>query len=195
VDGNQFDEFVRRALEDASRRGVLRRGLGAVVASAAAAWGLRTVDSAAAKKKKRKKAKKKGVPKRAPTVPPGCPAGTQSCGAACCPAGQVCGNPATGACVTGQGTCAAGADTCGGGTLITCDGNPTCVCAQATDGTTRCAITIAEIARDDCGGCATDADCRAAFPNVVGAFCVKDAKGPVCLCDPGQNLCAAPCPS
>lgn len=121
-----------------------------------------------------------------------CPA-ERACGTVCCPAGQRCGAPGSGTCVAGQGTCAAGASSCGSDNFIFCNGQATCVCVRATDGTTRCATPIEGITESDCGLCTTDADCALQFPAIVGAICASNATAP-CSCPAGKNLCTAPCP-
>lgn len=202
MDADRFDALVRSIPVLASRRAALKGVLGTGAASVMAYFGATAAD---AKKHRRKKKKKKkcqtGTQKCAGVC---CPVGSciggsccptdQTCGAVCCPAGQRCGDPATGACVAGQGTCAAGADSCATNNFIFCNNNALCVCAQATDGTTRCATPIATITVADCGLCSSDADCRLRFPNIVGTFCAANATN-VCGCPAGQNLCTAPCPT
>jgi hypothetical protein len=60
-------------------------------------------------------------------------------------------------------------------------------------GNTRCTLGITD-PENDCGVCTTDAQCAVLFPTVVGVFCAKEATGP-CGCQPGENICAAPCPT
>lgn len=126
-----------------------------------------------------------------------CPLG-QVCGTVCCPAGQRCGDSASGRCVAGQGTCPTGVNSCTVSdpqNFTFCNGNSLCICAQATDGTTRCATPLADIdTPEDCNKCAIDADCAPLFPNVADVFCAANV-GAICGCGPGQTLCAAPCPT
>lgn len=163
-----------------------------------------------------KKGKKKHLAEGdAPGPCPDCPAGTQFCGGsccaaaeciggACCPAdracgtvccaeGALCGDAAAGACVTGQGTCATGADTCGSGNLNFCNASNQCFCVQSTRNTTRCASVIPGIQTTDCGHCTTDSDCELLFPAIPGVFCARNAIND-CGCQPGENICGAPCP-
>jgi len=55
MDGEQFDALVRRALGDGSRRGLVRAGLGSLVASGLAVLGLRAAHDAEAQKKKKRR--------------------------------------------------------------------------------------------------------------------------------------------
>jgi hypothetical protein len=104
VDGETFDRLLRRTVQEGSRRGVLRTGLSALVASIFAGLGLDAVEEAAAKnahrvhkrrmrKRRLRRAAKqrRGVP--GPPGPPGPGAQPQtctaerpvSCGSGCCP--------------------------------------------------------------------------------------------------------------
>jgi hypothetical protein len=77
VESERFDNLVRGAFEHASRRRVVRVGIGALAASVLTTLGLTLGDVKARKKKKKKK---KGVP------PATCPADLPvSCGTGCCP--------------------------------------------------------------------------------------------------------------
>jgi hypothetical protein len=120
-----------------------------------------------------------------------CPA-DRACGTICCAGSQICGDPEQAVCVVGQGTCAAGASSCSSANFIFCNASDQCVCAQAIDGSTRCTTPIATNGVDDCGQCTSDNDCEILFPAIVGVFCAENATGP-CGCQPGENLCSAPC--
>jgi hypothetical protein len=73
VDGQRFDDVLRRAVGDGSRRGLLRAGVGALAASALGLVGLGASEDAAAKKKKKK------------TQPQTCAADRPiACGDGCC---------------------------------------------------------------------------------------------------------------
>jgi hypothetical protein len=79
VESERFDDLVRGAFEHASRRRVVRVGIGALAASGLTTLGLTSGDMEAKKKGKKKK-KKKGTP---PTT---CPANLPvTCGTGCCP--------------------------------------------------------------------------------------------------------------
>jgi hypothetical protein len=120
-----------------------------------------------------------------------CPA-DRACGTLCCAPTQVCGDPEQAICVVGQGTCLTGASSCSGANFIFCNESDQCVCAQATDGSTRCTTPIPENGVDDCGQCTSDADCEVLFPDIAGVFCGANATGP-CGCAAGENICSAPC--
>jgi hypothetical protein len=119
-----------------------------------------------------------------------CPA-DRTCGTVCCDADRICGDAESGTCVVGQGTCPPGTDTCAG--IIPCNNNAECLCVKDTAGATRCGLGIDDPS-NDCGLCDSAADCEQLFPTVVGIFCAKEATGP-CGCQPGENICVAPCPT
>lgn len=119
-----------------------------------------------------------------------CPNGRVRCAGNCCDRGQIC---VAGTCRTGQGTCATGADSCIADTIF-CDLNPTCVCFQSTEGTTRCGQP--HIPETMCGNCTSSASCAADFPGTPGIFCAVDTTGPAgCGCNPGDRTCVPPCPN
>jgi hypothetical protein len=121
-----------------------------------------------------------------------CPT-ARTCGTICCDASRICGDAASETCVVGQGTCPPGTDSCAGAGIIPCNNNAECLCIKDTDGVTHCALGIDDPS-NDCGLCDSAADCESLFPTVVGVFCAKEATGP-CGCQPGENICAAPCPT
>ena len=201
MDANHFDELLRTLVQSPTRRGIGRMLTGVALGGMAGRFLLTDTEAKKKRKHKRRKKKCKGGKKKcgktccakANCIGGVCCASDRACGVVCCQEGQVCGDPATSTCVAGQGTCPTGADSCSSANFIFCNGGAECVCAQATDGTTRCATPIPTITVDDCGQCTTDADCEQQFPDVVGVFCAANATGP-CGCPAGQNLCSAPCP-
>ena len=92
----------------------------------------------------------------------------RTCGAVCCPAGELC----VGGVCKGPGTCQAGDNLCT--TIANCNGNGVCGCLhRLSDNAVFCA-TGSEVA---CvANCQTDADC-AGFG--AGSFCVKKV-GDIC---------------
>lgn len=81
MESDKFDNLVRGAFEGASRRSVVRVGIGSLAASALVTLGLRAEDAnAKGGKKGKKKKKKKGV------TPTTCPTNLPvTCGTGCCP--------------------------------------------------------------------------------------------------------------
>src|SRR5262245_47861176 len=75
VDGEQFDVLIRKASGDASRRGVVRAGVGVVAAAALGLVGLGRIDEAEARnaqaQKRRARKQKKKKAKQGPPGPPG----------------------------------------------------------------------------------------------------------------------------
>lgn len=204
MDAKRFDALARSLEDGFPRRAALGTTLGVGLSSLLSRFGIK---DAASKKKKRKKKKCKGGKKKcgkkccvsSDVCLDGkcCPA-DQACGTACCDQGLICGDPEAGVYVVGQGTCPVGVSTCGSVDPIFCNGtdgnsDPPCACFQSTDGATRCGTPIDEVKVADCGHCETDADCEQLFPDVIGVFCGANAIG-LCGCQPGQNLCGAPCP-
>jgi hypothetical protein len=114
----------------------------------------------------------------------------RACGTICCAAGQICADPEIEVCVAGQGTCPSGANVCDGNATL-CNNNNQCGCFESTLNTTRCGKAVPAPV---CGQCSTDADCTLIFPDIAGVFCMKVGSAP-CPCSPGQNQCAAPCPT
>jgi hypothetical protein len=167
MEADRFDRLARALHAGGSRRVALQILTGGAIAGAAALLG---DDEAAA----------------------GCPR-SRRCGKGnCCPKGQLCGDKASKTCVTGQGTCAAGEDFCAGvgfGDCASTVGSPeSCRCYTSIHGKTRCGSQFF-LNGGGCGTpCSKDAECRALFPNVPGAFCVKTAG-----CCANGNACAAPC--
>jgi hypothetical protein len=127
VDGEKFDELIGRTLGQASRRGVVRVGIGAVFTSALALLSLSAEHDAAAKKKGKKKKRKKVTtspppqPSRLPS--PVCPGQVLCTPEGCC---DQCCLPLEG--TVDEGRCAGAEDQCcaaedGGGF---CAGVDTC---------------------------------------------------------------------
>src|SRR5688572_16721543 len=110
MDGEKFDEFVCRALGQASRRGVVRAGVGAAFTSVLAMLSLSAVHDAEAKKKgkkKKRKVKTSPAPPPSPLPSPVCP-GQVSCSPdGCC---DQCCLPLTG--TENEARCAGSQDQC-----------------------------------------------------------------------------------
>jgi hypothetical protein len=198
VDAIRFDALVHAVEATLPRRGALGNllGLGLVAFLPRLA-----IEVVSARKRKRKKKEKrcKGGKKRCGKIccssGDACLAGAccpadRSCGATCCPAGQLCADAETQLCVTGQGACPSGANVCDGNLSI-CNNNSQCGCFESTLNTTRCGKVVPSPV---CGQCSADADCALIFPDIAGVFCMKVGSGS-CPCSPGQNQCAAPCPT
>jgi hypothetical protein len=210
MDGNTFDNAIRRLATSVSRRGIGRTAVGIGLA---ALLGRGTAEEAAAKcakpGKKCRKGKKccggakcKGKRCRCTSDKPcgsgqicvdgacvadptPCPGDTPTCGGVCCNAGDIC---VDGTCVTGQGTCTPGAGHfCNPGENVACNDNPACACFETLAGETRCGVKV--FSTSCIGNCTVDADCEV-FGK--GAFCA--ANGSVCDCV-ADTTCVRPCPS
>jgi hypothetical protein len=218
LDANRFDALAHWLEAGFPRRAALGSTLAAAFASHfSPSW----IEDAESKKKKKKKKKCKGGKKKcgkACCTPGTCFAGAccpldqvcagaccsggdvcvdgaccpsdLACGATCCSTGQICADVETQLCVTGQGTCPSGANVCDGNATL-CNNNNQCGCFESTLNTTRCGKAVPAPV---CGQCSTDADCTLIFPDIAGVFCMKVGSAP-CPCSPGQNQCAAPCPT
>jgi hypothetical protein len=163
MDARQFDGFVRRLANGASRRRVLgllvAGGLGGTLS-------LRERQVAEAR----------------------CRPRNRKCNGICCPKGTFCSNPSTQQCVSLQGTCDAGDNFCADGTDATRCGGGICFCWQTFGGKTRCGTSIT-----GCGTCTGDGTCVTQFgagsfcvkPKVQSNFCGN--------CAANAGFCAAPC--
>ncbi len=182
---DKFDNLIRVAFEGASRRGVVRVGVGALAASALATMGLRAEDADAKKKKKKKK-------KKPVTVT--C-SGTRpvTCGNGCCPSSfGVCCDDASEA--TNSFTCNPTGATCcpadqGGGSCAGSFGKCCPVTTQQPYG--QCAPTN--------GVCCTSAQGGGSCPANLPKCCPGDPldafdSGDCCLANQTCCLTDANCP-
>jgi hypothetical protein len=194
VESEKFDELVRGAFADATRRGVVRVGIGALAASAIASLGL-TSDDAEAKKKKKKK-KKKTTTTTPP--PPRCQGTTPvTCGDGCCPSQYpLCcagANPTGGTCNPSGATCCpleSGGGACGGPFPKCCpatQGFPFGSCARTSSNCCPpesnldwCGTEFSKCCKEDC--CFPDEPCCGPGGSCpAGRTCLSDEEGGCCV--------------
>ena len=186
MESDTFDNLVRSAVKGASRRGVVRVGVGALTASALVTMGLRTDDAAARKNKKKKKRKKVRCTGATPvTCGAGCCPSTYS---QCCPATLVNTPPGTVTCNPSSFTCCSaelGGGSCSGGA-------PTC-CPPTRNGTlSGCAAANEKCCTAAQGGGACLATETCCPPNL------SNPQEPGICCPAGQQCCiggSTTCPS
>lgn len=183
MESDKFDNLVRGAFEGASRRKVVRVGIGSLAASALVTMGLRAEDADAKKKKKKKKNKVTCTG----TTP-------VTCGAGCC--------------ATNYSLCCTNADDSTNNTTCNPPANKCCPIEQG-GGSCRAGETCCPAGRDaEYGSCAgtNDVCCTTA---TGGGSCSKES--PVCCpsnpansddfgecCKTGETCCiggGAACPA
>lgn len=193
MDAEHFDDFVRRVLDDPSRRGVLRLGVSAIATSVSTALGVSLTDDAEAKKKKKKKKKKPlppappppppaSPPTSPPIPPPPCLKAQESCDTGTCCAGLVCGDnfcgvDETACCGNFNASCSELCDCCE--LCSFCGAGGTCECNGIVCGNVC-----------TCGDCCNENDCPGIQVCDQG-FCTCPSGiscGDSC-CDPDDQVC------
>jgi hypothetical protein len=179
MDGESFDAVVQRVAVVASRRGVLRAGVGALAGVALGAIG--TALGFAEAEATHFTCRHDGS---------GCKRADQCCSSICTGkrGKKKCRPHGTGTCDQQVG----GICDVANPAQLLCNNSTTCVCIRTTAGSSYCGENNTAVSH--CAECQSDADCeRQGFP--AGSACAPFANGTCAGKCPTGMLCMAPCGS